>query len=240
MKNAFFLIFLSTMAPALSIAQTNVIGSTGAVGIGTTSPSTGVYLHVNRNVTGNYYPLLLLEDGLGGGFTQLGIKGTGRTFHIGVGNTGASFGLSNKFFIWDQNANSPRLVIDANGSVGIGTTSINNTYKLFVEGAIRARKLKIDQLTWPDYVFHVAYELRSLPEVERYIHIHHHLPDVPSAAEIEQEGLDVGETQAILLRKIEELTLYLIDQNKAMIKIQDEVIDLKRQLNKQPLSAQAE
>jgi hypothetical protein len=205
-------------------AQSNVINQTGPVGIGTTTPVAGSYLHVYRNVAGQYGPLIMVQDALSGGFSQLGIKGTARTFHLGVGNTGAAFGLSDKFYIWDQNASLPRIVVDANGSVGIGTTNINATYKLFVEGAIRTRKVKVDQLTWPDFVFDKTYRLLPLTELEKFIAANHHLPDVPSAATVAKDGLDLGDNQATLLKKIEELTLYLIEQNKR-IDAQDKTIE---------------
>lgn len=229
MRKIYLLSLLLIFVISDALSQNNTIGATGPVGIGTTTPATGVYLHVNRNASGNYNPLLLLQDGLSGGFTQFGLKATAKTFHIGVGNTGASFGLSDKFFIWDQLALAPRLVIDGSGSVGIGTTSINNTYKLFVEGAIRSRKVKVDQATWPDYVFDFSYRLRSLEEVQQYISQHKHLPDVPSADEIQSEGLDLGETQAVLLRKIEELTLYLIAQDKKIAALEQAVKQLAGQ-----------
>ncbi len=227
MNRISIVIIICLLAHQFSFSQTNVINSTGPVGIGTTTPVTGTYLHVYRNVTGNYNPLVMMQDALAGGFTQFGLKGTGRTFHIGVGNTGASFGLSNKFFIWDQNAVLPRFVIDANGSVGIGTTNIDNSYKLFVEGGIRSRKLKVDQTTWPDYVFHSTYQLTPLPDVEKFISQNKHLPEVPSAKEVETNGLDVGETQAVLLKKIEELTLYIIDLNKRLEEVEKENRDFK-------------
>lgn len=216
MNKTLIILVVCLIAQQSLFSQSNVIGTTGPVGIGTTSPITGSYLHVYRNVTGQYNPLIMVQDALAGGFTQFGLKGTGRTYHIGVGNTGSAFGLSNRFFIWDQNASLPRLVIDANGSVGIGTTNIDNTYKLFVEGGIRSRKLKVDQSAWPDYVFDTAYQLRPLAAVQEFIDQKKHLPDVPSAQEVEKEGLDIGETQAVLLRKIEELTLYIIELNKRL------------------------
>jgi hypothetical protein len=102
-----------------------------------------------------------------------------------------------------------------NGNVGIGTTSITDAgYKLYVETGIRTRKVKVDQATWPDYVFYDGYKLPPLPEVESFIKKNNHLPGVPSAAEVKKEGLDLGEGQAVLLKKIEELTLYVIEQNK--------------------------
>jgi hypothetical protein len=110
------------------------------------------------------------------------------------------------------------------GNVGIGTTNINDaSYKLFVETGIRTRKLKVDQTSWPDYVFHKYYNLPSLAEVEQFINKNKHLPDVPSAAEVEKNGLDLGENQALLLKKIEELTLYVIELKKENEKMNERI-----------------
>ncbi len=102
------------------------------------------------------------------------------------------------------------------GKVGIGTTNLNdNDYKLFVESGIRTRKVKVDQSNWPDFVFDsTSYQLQPLSEVENYIRKNNHLAGIPSAKEVESNGVDVGDNQAKLLQKIEELTLYIIQQNK--------------------------
>ncbi len=110
---------------------------------------------------------------------------------------------------------SRRMLIDWNGQVGIGTTNIHDrTFKLYVETGIRTRKIKVDQSTWSDYVFDKGFVLSPLSEVERFIKKYRHLPDVPSATEVAKEGVDLGENQAVLLKKIEELTLYIIEQQK--------------------------
>lgn len=111
------------------------------------------------------------------------------------------------------------LVIHNSGQVGIGTsyeiTSFSDqACKLFVEGNIRSRKVRVDQQNWADYVFDPAYQLPTLKEVEDFIKRNKHLPDVPSAKEVKKNGIDLGDNQAVLLKKIEELTLYLIQQNK--------------------------
>lgn len=101
------------------------------------------------------------------------------------------------------------------GNVAIGTTN-DHGYKLAVNGNVLAQKMRITQTGWPDYVFYPSYHLLSLTEVEAYIKVNKHLPGVSSAKQIEDNGLDVGENQAALLKKIEELTLYLIDINKRL------------------------
>jgi len=124
------------------------------------------------------------------------------------------------------------MVLYNSGQVGVGTSynvsSFNDaSYKLYVEGGIRTRKVKVDQNTWADYVFHASYHLRPLSELEQYIQQNHHLPEVPSAEEVEKDGLNLGDNQATLLKKIEELTLYVIEQNKK----QEEQQELIKKLN---------
>jgi hypothetical protein len=125
-------------------------------------------------------------------------------------------------------ANQSRLYVNNDGQVGIGTSKINdNTFGLFVEKGIRTRKVKVDQASWTDYVFEPTYKLPSLEEIEVFIKQYKHLPDVPSAKEVEKNGLDVGENQAVLLKKIEELTLYVIEQQKEINELRKEVKQLK-------------
>ena len=102
-----------------------------------------------------------------------------------------------------------------------------HNWRRYVDGGIRARKVKVDTDTWPDYVFAEDYHLPSLVEVANFIAAHHHLPDVPSEQEILENGIDLGEMDGILLKKIEELTLYIIEQDKRIKELQAEVDKLK-------------
>jgi hypothetical protein len=103
------------------------------------------------------------------------------------------------------------MTVADNGNVGIGTT--NPTYKLSVNGNIRSKEVVVES-GWADYVFDKSYRLPSLNEVENFIIEHKHLPNIPSAKEVEEKGLHLGDTQKKMMEKIEELTLYLIKQNK--------------------------
>ncbi|KXX71264.1 tail fiber protein [Flammeovirga sp. SJP92] len=121
--------------------------------------------------------------------------------------------------------------MDYRGHVGIGTTNLSD-FKLSVKGKIRAEEVKV-YTGWADYVFEEDYNLKTLSEVEAHIKEHKHLPDVPSAKEVEENGVNVGETEAMLLRKIEELTLYTIEQEKEISNLKNElreVQDLKNEL----------
>jgi hypothetical protein len=120
-----------------------------------------------------------------------------------------------------------------NSAVGIGTTNTADAnYKLFVETGIRTRKIKVDQTAWADYVFQPEYKLRPLSDVETFIRKNNHLPEVPSAKEVKQNGVDLGENQVLLLKKIEELTLYVIEQNKKLEEQGKMIEKLKAQMKK--------
>ncbi len=107
-----------------------------------------------------------------------------------------------------------RMRINHDGTVGIGTASTFG-YKLAVNGTIGATEVKVENTSaWPDFVFDKSYELRTLEEVEEHINKKGHLPEIPSESEVSENGINLGEMNAKLLQKIEELTLYLIEQNK--------------------------
>ncbi|KAB5483643.1 hypothetical protein [Flagellimonas hadalis] len=101
----------------------------------------------------------------------------------------------------------------AEGKLGIGTTTFGS-HKLAVEGSIGAREIKVEASGWSDFVFAKDYEIPTLEELEAYILQNQHLPDIPNETEIIENGVNLGEMNAKLLQKIEELTLYLIEQNK--------------------------
>ena len=84
------------------------------------------------------------------------------------------------------------------------------------QGNMKVKRLRVTLTDWPDYVFGEGYRLRPLAEVEEYVKEHSHLPDVPSAEEVEQDGADLGEMNRLLLQKVEELTLYIIDLQKQL------------------------
>lgn len=110
--------------------------------------------------------------------------------------------------------------------VGIGTVAPDARYMLSVNGAIRAKEVVVES-GWADFVFEDDYKLRSLREVESYIKKNGHLPEIPSAKEVQENGVKVAESVTKLLHKIEELTLYTIAQQKEINRLKEQFLDKK-------------
>ena len=123
---------------------------------------------------------------------------------------------------FSTNNYSLSMIVADNGNVGIGTA--NPTYKLSVNGNIRSKEVVVET-GWADYVFDKKYKLKSLEQVEDFIEQNKHLAGIPSAQEIEKNGLQLGDTQKRMMEKIEELTLYVIELNK-------HIKDLENKTNK--------
>ncbi len=151
---------------------------------------------------------------------------------IATANGSTWFALSNRLqqehFTVNENNNSVRMILPMSDSyIGIGTSNFTDgadTYRLAVKGAIRADRVRV-YTTWADFVFEKNYQLPSLEEVEKHIVEKGHLKDIPSAKEVEEKGIELGEMNKRLLQKVEELTLYIIEMNK-------ELQEVKNQLNK--------
>ena len=125
----------------------------------------------------------------------------------------------------------------AKDKVTIGSLSYQSTTaKLIVkgnsliEGKIIANEVEIKQNVWADFVFKENYKLKSLYDLEEFINENGHLPDIPSEEEVKKDGISVGEINAKLLQKVEELTLYMIEQNKKMDLQSEEISKLKLEL----------
>ncbi|MCO6461145.1 MAG: hypothetical protein J5I59_07060 [Saprospiraceae bacterium] len=143
----------------------------------------------------------------------------------------------NLYFISDGEGSNSPLVLQYDGSVGIGfpssyTSGTNHTngYKLAVNGSMHSKSLDIDMQNWPDFVFEPNYKLRTLKEVEIFINEYGHLPEIPCSVDVEKEGINVGEIQSKLLQKIEELTLYIIEIDKKNIILENKIMVLENKL----------
>ncbi len=120
------------------------------------------------------------------------------------------------------------IYVSTNGNIGIDTDSPDN--KLSVNGTIRSKEVKVEAINWPDYVFEPDYNLRTLEETEAYIRSNKHLPEIPSAKQMEANGVQLGEMNMLLLKKIEELTLHTIEHEKKLSSQAKKIDNLIQQL----------
>jgi hypothetical protein len=211
MKKAFLLAILG-FSYCASYAQ-NTFPSTGRVGIGTSNPQ--VALDVNGGIRSSAESQFSLGNYLD--------PHTGVGYGIKIGAGGIAV-----------NGNSTFL----DGYVGIGITDTHG-FRLAVNGNIRAQEIKVEAGPWPDYVFKPTYKLPSLATVKAYIDKNKHLPGIPSEIEVAKEGINLGEMNKLLLKKVEELTLYIIDlkkENQSIKRMQRQINSkLKHKINRESI-----
>ncbi|UOY05177.1 tail fiber protein [Muricauda sp. SCSIO 64092] len=197
-----------------------VFDSNGNVGIGTSSPGTKLHIFGSNVGSGNILSSVMLGK-QNGPEIQAIQEATDDDIQ------GLAFRVKSSGAFVDSNFEAMR--INRSGNVGIGTTAPDA--KLAVNGDIHAKEVKVDLVGWPDYVFDKNYELPSLEEVEAHIVEKGHLQDIPSAQEVMENGIQLGEMDAKLLQKIEELMLYTIKQQKEIQTLKAQNQDLQKQLN---------
>ena len=185
-----------------SLAQMTIVPG-GNVGIGTTNPAfkmdVGGRMRIRTQADGNTAGIWLNDP-----------ANTNTIAFMGIANS-ATTGFYGNVSGWG-------LIMNTNtGNVGIGT--LNPTYKLSVNGNVRSKEVVVET-GWADYVFDKKYNLLPLEDIEKFIEKHNHLPGIPSAAEVEKNGLPLGDTQKKMMEKIEELTLYMIEANKKIDRLE--------------------
>jgi hypothetical protein len=239
-SNGGFSIYDITNSAARLVIQQN----TGSVGIGTTSPTAklSVYGTFDGTLSGAEatYPgtIQIISTGQtsGGPDRVGGLEFKTTTSGLGYGHKIIATDLGNGEtpLYFERRSNSASwtntmTILGTNGNVGIGTTS--PTEKLSVNGKIRAKEVIVETTGWSDYVFDENHKLQSLADVEQHIKTEKHLPGVPSAQEVAEKGVSVGDMQAILLAKIEELTLHQIAQEKYCIAQEKELGVLRAKIS---------
>jgi hypothetical protein len=173
----------------------------GKIGFGTTNP------WAKLSIAGGSYPLQLVYDGPDAIANQ-------SRYYIGMDNRGFSLSSQNDDNRWVRNI----VHFQHDGKIGFGTTSPEK--KLDVVGTIRAHEIVVSKAKTADFVFEEDYKLRPLEEVDAFVKEHKHLPEVASAREMERDGVKQSEMNQKLLQKIEELTLYIIEQEKRILQLE--------------------
>jgi len=199
----------------------------GYLGIGTINPANKLDVQGN----GSFYT--------SGSTTalQIGSVNTGKTsIDIATSSDAGGYGIIQSVSVGGSVYGNT--AINPNGGfVGIGTPTPKEA--LSVNGNIRSKQVKVETANWPDYVFKKEYNLPSLSDVKTFIDKNHHLPEMPSEADVIKEGVNLGEMIKLQTKKIEELTLYLIDKDTKLQSQQKEIEDQNKELKDQSKAIQS-
>lgn len=220
-----------------------VFKSSGNLGLGTDNPTHGVHIHgkqlkiSGQSGSGNiiFGDATETNNVWGLEYNSYTAGREGLNFWKPTGNPGGS---GNYYLFLHNNGNvgintnNPQTNFHVNGKCLIGddNTTLPGVYRLYVQGGILTDQVKIavrNSINWADYVFEPTYKRMSLPELDVYVKENKHLPNIPSAKEVSAEGFEVAEMTNLLLEKIEELTLYVIEQQKVISELKTEVEKLK-------------
>lgn len=229
MKNVYSIKFVALVAVAMlysSVNAQNTFPSTGKVGIGTTTP--GANLEINENDA----KIQIRDKSTTFPYPEFFIQAIDGTLSIkhGYGNTGLTLNNSGYLGIGTTTP-TQRLTVNGKsyfmGNVGINCS--NPGAPLVVNGKIVASEIEVlSVLPCSDFVFENGYRLKSLYEVEQFVKENKHLPEVPSAKEFAENGYNIGQMDDLLLRKVEELTLYVIELQKQNDALKAEVSKLQK------------
>ncbi|MCE2896091.1 MAG: hypothetical protein LW721_16795 [Flammeovirgaceae bacterium] len=206
-----------------SLTDAMVITSIGRIGIGTTTPIRQLHVSGNANTIAR---IEATDDG----YASLEFAGNNRTWQLSK-RPSLHYSDALQLYYHDGSTWSPHITFLPGGNVGIGTTD-PGSFKLAVNGKTWSTEVQVAVTRPPDYVFEPTYDLKPLAEIETYIKENKHLPEVPSAKEMEKNGVQLGEMNMLLLKKVEELTLYVIEQQKENTKQADEIKELKKLIKK--------
>jgi hypothetical protein len=237
-----YLVLSGLLFCTMAVAQTSRLTDIGDVGIGASNPKSFLQMgqYTLNNITRLSFPGTYNFE-----VFNLGQQGNGNPYMEFVNHTAVAYSYGVKVganadaygpglyittapvtreYTTLAYQNNPAFFVNISNCVGIGTNNPAG-YRLAVAGNMIAEKVKVKlQATWPDYVFDASYNLMPLAKLEEYIKTNNHLPEIPKESQVKKDGIDVEEMNTKLLQKIEELTLYIINQQK-------EINELSKRLN---------
>ncbi|CAM4113114.1 hypothetical protein SAMN06265348_103294 [Pedobacter westerhofensis] len=212
------------------------IASNGNIGIGTATPSSVLEVMSQTNGDQVIISRNVLSAAAGPGITFKNLVNNGTFEKIGgiesqlkSGTDGAIAGALS-LFTMNNSIKIDAVSVASNGDVGIGTANTRG-YKLAVNGNIRSKEIKVEMDNWPDYVFRPNYQMRSLAALKHYIGHHKHLPDLPSAEDVSNNGLNIGEIIKAQTKMIEEVTLYLIEKDQQFDSLRKDNVKQQKEIN---------
>jgi hypothetical protein len=193
------------------------INWTPYVAVTNNSNANPVYL---PNISARYWKLTVTATQ--SGFSVAHISGL-QFIALGIGSAGSNY--------WNSWYGSNSIFTNTPVTIGATADMSNNGYMLSVNGSVLATSVQVQSYnSWPDYVFKPTYSLPTLSEVKTYIDQNHHLPEIPTSEQIEKDGLNLGEMNKLLVKKVEELTLYLIEKDKKEKEQRNQLDEQKEQL----------
>ncbi|TCC87305.1 hypothetical protein EZ428_21640 [Pedobacter frigiditerrae] len=228
MKKNLLMLFCVLLSHHFCVAQINVFPDTGKVGIGTATPRGRLEVNdwiPSLVISGRKHSEAMVDNEVIGKidfYKHYGLAYAAAIKLVHAGGTSQYAQAHLTFYTSsDQNPYTSipleRMRITSTGEVAIGSIDPKG-YKLAVNGNIRAKEIRVEPnpATWPDYVFEADYRVGTLEELERYVKINKHLPEMPTAKEVGTNGVELGEMNRLLLKKVEELTLLLIQKDKEL------------------------
>lgn len=229
--NVYGMALLSTDSYLTGRTEKVRITGSGNVGIGTKTPNTKLQVSGTLSAIDLVSTLgastPVIYGSIGGAYPGWGVSINHVVEDVGSNHYGMALLTTDNFLT----GRTEKMRIAANGNVGIGTAAPDS--KLSVNGVIHSKSVKVDMNNWPDYVFKPKYDLLTLNEVKSYIIKNQHLPEMPSAVEIETNGLNLGDMNKLLTKKVEELTLYLLEKDTEVSTLKSDLGSLEKRYSDQ-------